>query len=239
MEVRARTRRRLRPTRQRHRDHRGRQPAGRPRLGYFFDPDRRRSQRCLTAQRAARRERLRAMAERLAECGVPVDIEHLLSATRAGRAVGRPALAEAMVAAGHVRSTARRVRHLDWRGRPGLGPARGPAVREVVAVLHELGDSRRWRIPCSTRTRRRDCPAGATRASMRSRCITASTCPPTWSAIARSPNDLGMLVTGGSDYHGEHPARARATVHRVLGQVRCPTSFGRLLAARPKRRLSC
>ena len=44
-------------------------------LGYFFDPEAPALARCLAAQRAARRTRLRAMAQRLAECGVAVNID--------------------------------------------------------------------------------------------------------------------------------------------------------------------
>jgi predicted metal-dependent phosphoesterase TrpH len=57
----------------------------------------------LGALREARRNRLRVMAVRLEQRGVHVDVDALL-ATAAGRSVGRPDLARAMIAAGAATS---------------------------------------------------------------------------------------------------------------------------------------
>ena len=57
----------------------------------------------LASVREARRNRLRVMAVRLETRGIKIDVEPLL-ANATGRSVGRPDLARAMVAAGHVTS---------------------------------------------------------------------------------------------------------------------------------------
>ena len=203
-------------------------------LGYFFDPDAPALARCLTAQRAARRERLRTMAARLAECGVPVDIEPLLASAAPGRALGRPALAEALVAAGHVRST--RDAFDTWIGQEGPAWIRraGPTVGEVVAVLHDAGGLASVAHPVLYD--RDNEIAGWRDAGLDAIEVYHSEHGPTEVERYRALADrLGMLVTGGSDYHGEHPARASRNRHRALGQVSLPEdAFGRLLDARPK-----
>ncbi len=74
-------------------------------LGYFVDPD----APSLTAHRAhassGRVERLLMMVDRLREQGVDVDVETVIEkAQEEGRNVGRPHLAKAMVEAGYVSS---------------------------------------------------------------------------------------------------------------------------------------
>jgi len=57
----------------------------------------------LVTLREARRNRLRVMAARLEQRGIRIDVEPMI-AHAAGRSVGRPDLARAMVAAGHATS---------------------------------------------------------------------------------------------------------------------------------------
>ena len=201
-------------------------------LGYFFDPEAAALARCLTAQRATRRDRLRAMEDRLAECGVPVNIETLLSETPADRALGRPALAAAMVAAGHVRSTRDAFDAWIGEGGPAWIRREGPSVREVAAVLHEAGGLASVAHPVLYRrddeiARWRDEGLDAIEVYHSEHGVADVA---RYLALAA---DLGMLVTGGSDFHGEHPARTSRNRHRVLGQIALPEpEFARLLASR-------
>ena len=203
-------------------------------LGYFFDPDAPALAQSMAAQRTARRHRVRMMAARLAECGVPVDIEPLLAMTPAERAVGRPALAKALLAAGHVRSTREAFDTWIGQGCPAWIRRDGPSVRDVVAVLHDAGglasvahpvlydrdnEIERWRdagLDAIEVYHSEHGPAEVER----------------YRALA---NRLGLLVTGGSDFHGDHPARTARNRPRVLGSISLPADeFDRLLAARPK-----
>jgi len=71
-------------------------------LAYLFDPD---SPSIVTEQtrlRAERRARLRSMAERMASDGLPVDADELLGALPADSPAGRPHLAQALMRAGLV-----------------------------------------------------------------------------------------------------------------------------------------
>ena len=203
-------------------------------LGYFFDPDSPALARCLAAQREARRIRLRVMAERLAECGVAVNIEGLLASTPAERALGRPALAEALVAEGHVRSSRDAFDTWIGEGCPAWVRREGPSVREVVGVLHDAGGLASLAHPVLYRrddaiTRWRDEGLDAIEA------YHSEHEPADVERYCALAGRLGMLVTGGSDFHGEHPGRTTRNRPRVLGRVSLPAdAFGRLLDARPK-----
>jgi hypothetical protein len=70
-------------------------------LGYFIRPEDPALRARLERFREERRERARAMVERLAELGVPVDAEAVLASAGPG-VVGRPHVAQALLLAGHV-----------------------------------------------------------------------------------------------------------------------------------------
>lgn len=103
----------------------------------------------LEHQRAARRKRIRTIAARLEQRGLPVDADQIL-ADNPG-APGRPAIADAMVAAGHVRSRSEAFRHYLYDGgladvpinrvnvEQGLELARRAGARVSLAHPHQLG----------------------------------------------------------------------------------------------------
>ncbi len=174
------------------------------------------------------------MAARLAECGVPVDVASLLARTPPDRALGRPALAEALVAAGHAGSPRDAFDTWIGEGCPAWVRREGPSIGEVVGVLHDAGglasvahpvlydrddEIARWRdegVDAVEVYHSEHGPAEVER----------------YRALA---DRLGMLVTGGSDFHGEHPARAPRSRPRVLGRIGLPEAeFERLMARRPE-----
>ena len=106
-------------------------------LGYFIDPERELLAGFLREQRVDRRRRVRAMADLLGSLGFRVDVEALLTpAGDQGRSVGRPALADALVAAGHVANRDEAFERLLARGRPAFVPRCGAAGRQVIDVIH-------------------------------------------------------------------------------------------------------
>ena len=202
-------------------------------LGYFFDPDAPALAQCLAAQRAARRDRVRAIAARLAECGVPVDIDPVLAISPPERALGRPALAGALLAAGHVRSTREAFDLWIGEGCPAWVRRDGPSVRDVVAVLHDAGGLASLAHPVlygrdDEIVRWRDAGLDAIE-------VYHSEHGPAEVERYRALADrLGLLVTGGSDFHGDHPARTARNRPRILGHVSLPEAdFARLMAQKP------
>jgi predicted metal-dependent phosphoesterase TrpH len=200
-------------------------------LGYFFDPDSPALVRCLSEQREARRRRVRAMGARLAGAGVPVDVDRLLAESPAGRAVGRPALAAALVAAGHARANHEAFERWLAEGRPAWVPREGPTLREVVDLLHSASGVASLAHPVLYG---RDSEiAGWREAGLDALEVWHSEHSPATSerylALARR---LDLLATGGSDFHGDHPAGPVRRCPRLLGKVELPEEeFTKLRAA--------
>lgn len=156
----------------------------------------------LVVLRQARQYRLRAIAERLEQLGITIDIESIL-ATAGARTVGRPDIAKALVAAGVVTSIDEAFRRYLGDGgvanvplsrlsvEDGLALGRAAGARMSLAHPHTLGDGAAALI---TRHRRSgldglECFYGNYSTRQRKR----------WLRLARSQ---GMVVTGGSDFHG-------------------------------------
>jgi 3',5'-nucleoside bisphosphate phosphatase len=109
-------------------------------LGYFVDVSSAPLAAFLVSQRQDRLRRVRAMAERLAALGLPIDVEPLLEAAQAGtRSIGRPAIADALVAAGHAASRNDAFARLLGRGKPAFVPRAGTSGTEVIATIHAAG----------------------------------------------------------------------------------------------------
>lgn len=203
-------------------------------LGYGFDEGSPRLLEFLRAQRADRVTRVEAMGRRLADLGMPVDVATVVADARrhGSRTVGRPALADALVRAGHAAS--RRDAFDRWLGRdrPAYVPRTAPAPREVVRMLADAGA-----IPAIAHPGllsddgfvRRLRPAGLAAIEVYHSDHTAAH-RARYAALAA---ELGLARTGGSDYHGEDPGRPRP-----LGCARLPrVHYERLLAE--GRRLGC
>jgi predicted metal-dependent phosphoesterase TrpH len=107
-------------------------------LGYFVDPQDEELRVRLTRFRQERLDRALAIVERLRVLGAPVDLGQVMASAGPG-VVGRPHIADALVRAGHVES-------LDAAFRRYLGP-RGeafvarPAFRpeDAITLIHRAG----------------------------------------------------------------------------------------------------
>jgi predicted metal-dependent phosphoesterase TrpH len=110
-------------------------------LGYFIDPANVQLAGFLARQRAQRMARVKAIGDRLALLGIPVDIKPILkqASEDGGRSVGRPQIARAMIAAGHVRDT--REAFDEWlaAGRPAYVSRAGAPPEDVIGIIHDAG----------------------------------------------------------------------------------------------------
>ncbi len=118
-------------------------------LAYFLDASNPAFDEFLRSQRAERAQRVREIGERLATLGYAIDADALVARTLGGekRSVGRPQIADALVAAGHVRDRDEAFERLLAIGRPAFVPRRGPRPETVIAIVRDAGGSSRWRIP--------------------------------------------------------------------------------------------
>ena len=171
-------------------------------LAYFVDIDDAAFQHFLSSQRAARVARLQAIGERLAELGVPVRLEAALALARlqSSVSVGRPQAARALVAAGHVNDQREAFDRWLGHGRPGFVPRVGRPPAEVIPIVHAAHGLISVAHPGRTQIDEqlpalRDAGLDAIEVyhSDHDEATTAR-----YGALAR---ELGLLVTGGSDFH--------------------------------------
>jgi 3',5'-nucleoside bisphosphate phosphatase len=184
-------------------------------LGYFFDPSCRPLVDFLAWQRGDRLRRVREMAARLNRLGYPVEIDRLVEAAslQDGRSIGRPALADALVAGGHVRDRDDAFARLLGTGRPAFVPRAGLSAAEVVRTIHDAGGIASLAHPGILQMDA--LVASLAAAGLDAIEVRHSDHPPQIEAHYRQmAMSLGLLVSGGSDYHGENVHR-----HVALGAV--------------------
>ncbi|KAA9155152.1 PHP domain-containing protein [Amycolatopsis acidicola] len=108
-------------------------------LGYLFDPL---AEVVVTEQRRLRierRTRLRAMAERMAEDGLPIDADELFGLLPEDSPAGRPHLAQALVRAGLVRTVDEAFASYLGPGRGYYLPRRDTPVEDAIDMIAAAG----------------------------------------------------------------------------------------------------
>lgn len=195
-------------------------------LGFGVDPDDPTLEAALTSQRQARRARIELTLERLHELGVDVEGPFASLALTDDASRGRPHVAEALVLAGHARSVGDAFdRWLAW-GRPAFVPRQGMGPREAIdviiaargiAVLAHASEAPDHPEDIGTL---RDWGMGGLEVHYR-----------TFDAVevarmAGLAAQLGLLATGGSDFHGQDLAYRAAQ-----GQTHVPDGVGTALLA--------
>jgi predicted metal-dependent phosphoesterase TrpH len=95
-------------------------------------------EQALITFRDGRRARAQMMVERLVAAGAPIDFEAVLSAA-AGGAIGRPHVAKALVAAGHVRDHREAFDKYLAAGRAAYVEKARLEIAEGIALIHRFG----------------------------------------------------------------------------------------------------
>jgi predicted metal-dependent phosphoesterase TrpH len=108
-------------------------------LGYFIDLASPALDTFLAEQRRQRIDRLREMAARLASLGMSLDIEAILRPAMEDprKSAGRPWIARALVAGGHVAGTGEAFERWLAHGRPAFVPRPGASPSEVISRVHD------------------------------------------------------------------------------------------------------
>lgn len=107
-------------------------------LGYFFDPAHVELREHFERFIAHRRERVYRIVERLSASGMALSFE-AVQALAKGRVLGRPHVAEAMVEAGHVATERDAFQQYLADGKPACVPSVSFPAAEALALLHEAG----------------------------------------------------------------------------------------------------
>jgi 3',5'-nucleoside bisphosphate phosphatase len=177
-------------------------------LGYFLDPDSPVLTRFLQAQRSDRIRRVREIAARLAELGYRIEIEPLLeAAARGGRSIGRPAVADALVMAGHSVDRNDAFARLLGRGCPAFVPRTGVAGAAVLETIHAAGGIASLAHP-GIATDDEFIEALAAVGLDAIEVWHSDHSPEQQTHYAALADRLGIGRSGGSDYHGDGLHRA-------------------------------
>lgn len=208
-------------------------------LGYGIDPDHAPLREALARFRGFRDERNQRLLDRLAELGMPLDRERVL-AHAAGEIVARPHFALAMVDAGYVHSTDEAFRRWLARGAPAYVERRRASPEEAVRLIRDARG-----LACLAH------PKHLAHSQEELRVLTARLMAAGLEAVEvwhpdHAPDDvkicaalaheMGLLATGGTDFHGHFRAGLRLGVG--FGRLRVPYTVVEQIRERIAARLS-
>jgi len=178
-------------------------------LGYFLTPDAPGLSELITDQRRRRVERAREIGQRLEQMGAPIDVDALLATAgeRSGKAIARPQIAQALIAAGHVATIAEAFDRFLGETCAAYVPHTGASPAEVVRLIAAGGGIASLAHP--GHLKQDDVIPELVEAGMAALEVYHSSHDETATShylqIARRHS---LAVTGGSDYHGEGVRRA-------------------------------
>lgn len=194
-------------------------------LGYFFDPMHPGLTTLLETQRALRVARLREIGVRLERVGVPLDVERIIHSDgeRPGRSVGRPLLARALMERGYVASVQEAFDRFLAAGRPAFVPREGRGPADFVRAVHEAGGVVSFAHPGVTKQDALLEPLVAEGLDA-IEVYHSDHAPEVRETYLQRARALGVLVSGGSDHHGDDE-------RRPIGHVSLPKEDFEALAA--------
>lgn len=179
-------------------------------LGFGMDAADDAFEEVLAAQRARRRERFVQTVALLRELGLSIDAQLAAITDSTDSALGRPTVARALMAAGHARSVEDAFNRLLGWGKPayvprtGLGPIDAiDAIRAAdgLPVLAHFGEA-----PERVDIVRELADAGLGGLEVYYRSFDVATV----AGVGEVARTLGLVPTGGSDYHGDTGSYAEA-----------------------------
>jgi len=193
-------------------------------LGYCMDYEAAWFQDFCRAQRRERRARVHRMADRLAELGLPIDVERVFALVQEGSA-GRPHVARVMVERGYVKSVREAFDKYLAAGKPAHVPRKKLTPEDAVRLLRRAGGVPVFAHP-GLADRDELIPAFVAAGLMGIECYYPEHSPAQRGAYLDLCRDHGLLGTGGSDFHGP-PVRAA-----VLGNPTVPLAVWERLQAK-------
>jgi len=197
-------------------------------LAYFLDRSHDELAAFLADQRDDRRRRFLRMLDTIERLGFAVDQQRLrrLAAAQSGRALARPLLADALVRAGHFASRSDAFDRLLGEGQPAFVPRCGVSPRDVIDLVRRAGGVSSIAHPGKlgddvvvAQVVEAGLPALEVHHPDHDRDAERR--------YRKMAEEAGLLVTGGSDYHGPGSGRTSG-----LGRIGLPTEdFARLAAS--------
>lgn len=161
--------------------------------------------------REARRRRNPRIVDQLRRLGIPLTMEDVRVAAEgdgSGEVLGRAHVARALVRGGHVRNTGEAFRRYIGKGKPAYVERERPEAREVIRAIHEAGGlailAHPVHLACTDRAHLTRVVASLAEEGIDGLEAWHSDHSPEWTrACMDLAAEMGLGLTGGSDFHGQ------------------------------------
>jgi len=184
-------------------------------LGYFIDPANAALQEKLLAIRDARVGRARGMLRKLAEMGMPVSWERVLEIAGDASSIARPHIARALLEAGHVTSTQEAFDQYISNDGPAYVNRLRLTPQETIDLVHDAGGLIVLAHPHADMAHL--IPMLHDLGLDGIEVYYPEHTPDEIALLERIAAERGLLMTGGSDFHGWNDG-----VHANLGAIYVP-----------------
>jgi len=168
----------------------------------------------LSRQRASRRIRFERTVARLREIGLSIDVQIATLDPTDDDALGRPTIGRALIAAGYATSVEDAFQRLIGWGCPAYVPREGMGPRDAIEAIGAAGGvpvlAHFSEAPAQVRLLRELAEIGLAGLEV----FYISFDPATVELVGAVSKDLGLIGTGGSDYHGD--TSTYAETHALL-----------------------
>lgn len=199
-------------------------------LGYFVDYGDKDFQARLDTMRSSRMDRARRMVSKLRDLGMPIRWDRVLELSNGG-AVGRPHVAEALLEAGHVSSFQEAFVKYIGRDGPAYAEREKLTPVEAVSLLVKVGGLPVLAHPGEMEGLYSYLSELTAAGLVGIEVYYNGYGPEVTERLLKAARRYGLLVTGGSDYHG-HGGKGEAE----LGSLSIPWESAQKLIERAENR---
>lgn len=172
-------------------------------LGFGMDPDDAAFEAAMAAQRDQRRVRFARTIDRLREIGLPIDAQVARLDPTDDDALGRPTIARALIEAGFAVSVEDAFARIIGHGSPGYVRREGLGPEDAIRVIRAAGGrpvlAHFREAPQRIDLLRELVDVGLGGLEVHYRSFDVATAE----AVGAVARDLGLVATGGTDYHGD------------------------------------